>query len=303
MKSASYLKPGICGLMVLLSGIYFYLNEKKIGVFLSQFNGIIWGAPAPEARITVDGKTVWQKPLLSTGFFDASGKLQVHYITLKPALMQQLMQQDKDVRVVYGDDEPVRPHFTNQLQGIRADFPHQRIYLFSDDQIDNLATAAATELRGGQNNVECIPQSFCQAVAVTSREWGRVEGPFLGTDINQSRRGLPRGRWLKGPTTTFNVHSDAQRRVKMLFNVYALMPDQRITISGSGVRNVKQPEVPVDQMNIGVWDLYPRSYIVEMELHAGDNALVFEFSKWPKPVEGEYQLATYLSAIKIKPLH
>jgi len=303
MKTAAYLKPAVCGLMLLLSAVYFYLNANKVDVFFSQFNGIVWGEPAPTAQIRIDGKTVWEKPLLSTGYFDATGKLQVHYITLKPALMQQLWRKDKNIQVKFGDDEPVIPRLINHGQVLSADFPFQRVYFIADDQIDQLAAIVLQETRGGENNVECIPPSFCQAINVTSREWGRVEGPYLGTDISQLRRGLPRGRWLNGPTTSITVHSNGHHRVKMLFNVYALMADQQIAISGPSIRTLKQPEVPVNEMHIGIWDLYPRSYIAELDLHAGDNALVFEFSKWPAPLsEDAVPLAALLSGIKIKPL-
>ena len=304
MKNTGYLKQTVCGMMVLLSGIYLYLNQAKLDVFVSQYYGIVLGAAAPTAQIKFDGKTVWEKPLLSTGFFDASGKLQVHYITLKAALMQQLMQQDKDIKVYFGDDSPVKPQFANQLQVVRADFPHHRIYFTSAGRIDGLATVVLSETRGGQHIVECLPQSLCQSVNVSSQEWGRVEGPYLRTDVSPTRMGLPRGRWLVAPGTSFTVHADSPRHIAMLINLYALMPDQQITVSGPAIRHIKQPEVAKNLMKIGMWDLYPRSYILDMDLQAGDNQIRLEYSRWPEPLsEGGILLAAYLSAIKIKALN
>jgi hypothetical protein len=304
MRPIVYLKSGACALLLLLLASYIYLGSEKMVSLVLKWAVFLNSSSAPVAKISVDGKTVWEKPLLSTGFYDASGKLQTHYITLQPQLMQQILHKNSDILVSLGDGDPVRPQFARHVQVIRSDFPHQRIYFVADDHIDTLAMLARNDTRRGRNNVECLPPGLCETLEISSQKWGHVEGPYLRTDISEVRRGVPRGRWLPAPTTPFTVHSDRPQRVAMLFNVYALMPDQQITLSGSGIRNIKQPEVPLDEMNIGIWHLYPRSYIVDLDLHAGDNEMAFEFSKWPEPLsEGGVPLAALLSAIKIKPLN
>jgi len=304
MRSMVNLKSGACLLMLLLLGSYFYLNHEKLYTLAAEWIVFFDGRSAPVAKISLDGEMVWEKPLISTGYFDASGKLQVRYITLKPDLMRQLTKEDKGILVYFGDDDPVRPVFARHFEVFRADFPHHRIYFVPDDRIDNLAMLVLSETRGGQNIVECLPQSLCQSVNVSSREWGRVEGPYLRMDLSPTRRGLPRGRWLVAPSTSFTVHADRPQHIKMLLNIYALMPDQKITISGPSLRHLEQPEVSKDLMQIGMWDLYPRSYILDLNLQAGDNQIQLQYSKWPEPLsEGGVSLAAYLSAIKIKPLN
>lgn len=303
MNPAAYLKPALCVVMVLLTGIYIYLNQAKLDIFFAGQAQFVQGKSAPLARITVDGKSVWEKPLLSTGFFDSSGKMQVHYITLAPTLIQALMQKGRDIKFFIDDAEPVHPQIDEKLHVARADLSSHRIYFIPADRLDVLAMAILSESHGVRDNVQCFPETLCQGIRISSQEWGVVEGPYLGTDNSILRRGMPRGRWMAAPKTTLSIKSAGQQSIVMLLNLYGLMSDQQIAISGAGVRKVEQPRISAPPMKGGVWDLYPHSILVMMELQKGDNELVIRYSKWPEPLrEGGVPLAAYLSAIKIKPL-
>jgi len=300
VKQMPIIKQVVVGLMVLILAVYFYTNGRKLTHFAEQWSQFQQGQAAPVAMVMLGNETVWKKPLLSTGFYDGSGSKQVHYITLDRALMQKLVNARDKVLVVVDSGKPVRPDFQRDGGMARADMPQRRIYFSSADDFDALARAAWNENVQGWKIVRCVPAALCKTVTLSSEEWARVGGPYLDTDDESSRRGMPRGRWLWGPQTTINVHSKNNRRVVMQVNMLGLLPDQRIAFQGAASK-VQRVKIKNERFAIAGKDYYPMSFIVYLDLKQGDNTLQIKYSSWTRPEnEGAYPLAAYLTGVVIK---
>jgi|GEM_PF-2981241 len=301
MSRSNLIKPVVMGLMLVFMLVYFFLNSAKLTTLGEQWAQMRQGESAPVARITLGGRTVWQKRLLSTGFFDGSGTRQVHYLSIDGSLLQQLQAAQDGVKVSVGGVVAESAAIHRGVSGlVRVDMPSTRLYFAAEDNFRSLALAAWNENVASHKLVMCLPAALCQTLKLSSRDWGRVEGPYLKTDINPLRRGMPRGRWMVGPRTAINVHSAQDQHVVMLVSLLGLLPDQQIAFRGA-VAKVQQVKVKHESITVSGAVYYPKSFIVYMDLKTGDNALVIAYSKWKKPAQtGSSPLAAYLMGMKIK---
>jgi len=301
MNNSAVLRQGVTTVMLLLLGLYCYLNINKLSHFAEQWDWFSRGKTATIAQIKIDDQVVWQKPLVSTGFYDGEGKKQVHYLTISTELMQEI-KQAKNIKSVVIDGDATGPLMLSEQGDLaRADIRGRRLYFADAEHFGALAKAAWNENIKGWTNVRCKPASLCNNVKVSSENWFQVEGPYLPTEKNKYRRGLPRGRWLIAPKTTLKVVSDKHQQVDMLINIYGLVPEQQIAVQGRNVSKVVKAKVKQIVFLTEVWELFPHSFIVTMNLQPGENDLMINYSMWKNPVEeGEPSLAAYLSGITIR---
>lgn len=293
------MKPVVTGLILVLLMVYFFINSAKLITLGEQWTQLGQGKPAPVANITLDGRTVWEKPLLSTGFYDGSGARQVYYMGIDRSLLQQLVAGKGNVRISVNG--VAADNVALQLGGglIRADLTTKRLYFASRDDLRSLTLAAWNEAVAARQLVSCLPAELCKTLELSSRDWGGVQGPYLDTDIDSLRRGMPRGRWMAGPRTTINVSSQQDRRVAILIDLLGLLPDQHIAFQGA-VTRVQQVKVKNETISISKDVYYPQRYIVYMNLKSGDNVLMISYSKWRESRPGASALGGYLLGMKIK---
>jgi len=301
MSRSSLMKAVVMALMLVFMLVYFFLNSTKLTSLGEQWAQMRQGESAAVALITVHGRTVWQKRLLSSGAFDGTGRRQIHYLSIDASLLQQLESARGDFIVSVDGVAADRAAIQHGVSGlIRVDLPTTRLYFAARDNFRSLALAAWNENLAAHELVACLPPALCQTLTLSSRDWGRVEGPYLKTDIDSVRRGMPRGRWMAGPRTAINVNSQQDRSVAILIDLLGLLPDQRIAFQGA-VSKVQRVRLKIESIAISQDVYYPQRYIVYMDLKSGDNALVIDYSKWRKPSRpGASALAGYLLGMKIK---
>ena len=300
MNRTDVMKPVVTGLVLVLMLVYFSLNYAKLSALGEQWAQLAQGKSAPLARIALDGRTVWEKPLLSTGFFDGSGTKQVHYLSIDRDLQHRLVTKQENVKVSV--DGVAADNMAIQLDGklIRADLATKRLYIASSDDFRSLALAAWQEAVAARSFIQCQPDALCQALKLSSQDWGSIQGPYLNTDIDSVRRGMPRGRWMAAPRTTINVNSQQARHIAILIDLLGLLPDQHIAFQGA-VTRVQQVRLKNEAISISTNVYYPQRYIVYMDLKSGDNVLMISYSKWRKQARpGASALGGYLTGMKIK---
>lgn len=279
--------------------VYFWLNASKLDVFRQDWAQIDNGPPALEVRLTLSGEAVFRQRLQTSEIFDAAGNRQIYFVHLPKQLFARVRGNLVSASLEI-DQQEAAVSETQNTSALLAVTAGQRIYLLEEGELKYMMTVIWNERLHAGSIVQCTTASLCKSVQIDSRDWGPVQGPFLDTDILPERRGLPKGRWAKGPDTILRIRADSRRKVTMQINLLGVEAGQVLRFRGAA-SHVQKLDRDLAPVQAGGRELYPAIYLLELDLQPGDNFLDMSFSAWLQSGgQGAYPLAAYLFAIGLK---
>jgi len=302
MMSAS-IRNSLLLLMVLIFSIYFIFNSYKLGEAGRQFSEILEGEAAQRVLVSVDGELVLEQRMAASEKFDEKGQRQINVIRLTSEQFSRLSTAGSNIKVKMGG---VFAQMKNVESGkwFVAETSKTKLFLIKQDALETLAGLYWQQQKKNKDVVECFGAKLCSAIRITSQDWRGVEGPYLDTDLNKQRRGLPRGRWANGPDTVVKIESRRKAKIAVLINMYGVVADQNVGFSGelNGILLSKRA-VPVKSatVNLGGTVFYPKAALLEMQLSPGVNELIIKYTSWKKiSSKNRFPVAAYLTGFKVK---
>ncbi|HHH35326.1 MAG TPA: hypothetical protein ENK48_00685 [Gammaproteobacteria bacterium] len=265
---------------LVLFGVYLYLNAAKAPDAAQRLREIREGRPAPEVVLREGGEEVARFRLASTGFFDAEGARQLHFKRLDEVTFK-LLQETLDQVSLTVDGESREYEGRVHKSFITLLLPRRKIFLVKEDGTRTIAALVWREKRLTPDVLRCQGKRLCPGLRLAWRGGvGPLEGPYLDTDLNPLRRGMPRGRWGLGPASSFVIES--RQPARAMLRVVLLDPhrEQRIRITGEGVVSQKRVKARNEMVVIGGKRLYPKKYLLEIRLKAGKNPFRIEYGDW-----------------------
>lgn len=284
---------------LLLFGFYIYLNNNKIEMIPKNVESIENGETALEARLELSGEVVFQQRLKASEIFDAEGLRQIYFIHLPKSLFARTQAELESASVAIRQQKAAVTE-TKNPSALLAVTKDKRVYLLEEGELKYMMTVIWNERLRSGTIVHCTTPRLCKSLAVDSGDWGPVQGPFLDTEYLPERRGLPKGRWAKGPETVLRIQSGSRQNVMMQINLLGVLPDQQVRFRGAAthVQKVGRDMPPVPAAGR---ELYPAIYLLQLDLQPGANYLEMSFSTWLEPsAEGANSLAAYVVAIGMK---
>ena len=123
----------------------------------------------------------------------------------------------------------------------------------------------------------------------------------LNTDISPDRRGLPKGHWLFGPDTELQLSSESPQTVQVLVYLMSTVPRQQIRFESEAIVRVDEFDLPKTAQIAGRMLLFPRTFLLEVQLEQGQNPINVAFSGALLPtMQRPAALAAYLTRVRIK---
>jgi len=302
MMSAS-IRNSVLLLMVLVFSIYFILNSYKFGEAGRQFSEILEGQTAQRVIVSVDGELVLEQRVAASEKFDVKGQRQINVVRITSEQFSRLSTAGSKIKVEI-DGVSAQIKSTESGKWFVAELPKIKLFLVRQDALETLAGLYWQQQKNNKDVVECFGAKLCSAIRITSRDWRGVEGPYLDTDLNKQRRGLPRGRWANGPDTVVKIESRRKAKIAVLINMYGAVADQNVGFSG-GLNGtlLSRRAVPVNSatVNLGGTTFYPKAALVEMQLSPGVNELIIKYTSWKKiSLKNRFPVAAYLTGFKVK---
>jgi hypothetical protein len=293
------MKLAVVIISTLLLMIYLYLNINKIESISRDWINIEDGQPALELQLELAGEKVYQQRLKTSEIFDADGVRQIYFIHLPKRLFARTRAGLESASLTIQQQETALT-LTKNPSALLAVTEDKRVYLLEEGELRYMMTVIWNERLRSGTIVQCATPRLCKSLAVDSRDWGPVQGPFLDSEYLPERRGLPKGRWAKGPETVLRIQSGSRQRAVMQINLLGVLEDQQVRFRGAatGVQKVDKDMPPV--LAAGR-ELYPAIYLLQLDLQPGANYLEMSFSGWLEPgAQGANTLAAYVVAIGMK---
>lgn len=290
------LKWVVMGAALISMAMFLLKNGQKVTNLATQWTDIRSGSVAPVASIILADETIYQQRLKTSDIFDATGVRQLIIMPVPRDIFGEIEAVVKTARLVINQQDIPLSSLTNH-SALLAITKDRKIYLVSNDTLKPMMTIIWNEQRQLKNLVQCTSQELCNSVNISSHDWGPVEGPYSDTDISADRRGLPRGRWVRGPKTLLSIQSKTQQKVSLQINMLAVHQDQKIRFRGAA-NEVRKVNTTPTSMTLGDKTLYLAVYIVLLDLQSGNNSLELNYSVWNKAAtEGSNPLAAYITTI------
>lgn len=289
----------VTGSAVLLVVIYIVLNSSKLEYFKNTWVETGSGKAAPLVQLAIAGTQVYQQRLKASEIYDTKGLRQIYFMHLPKAVFARAHAETEDATLLYKQQE-IPLSKTKNSAALLAVTRDERIYLLAEDELKYMMTVIWNERFQANNIVQCANLELCKSVAIKSKFWGPVQGPFLDTDFSPDRRGMPKGRWTMGPKTTLDIMSTKPQVISLQLNLLGVLADQELDFRGA-VTRVQKPQIEAEPRNIGGKSLHPAAYVVSLDLKPGLNYLEIIYSSWEKPLtESANPLAAYLTSIVIR---
>jgi hypothetical protein len=290
------IKPVVMTIALLLMATYMFLNSQKLATLSAQWADFKAGSLAVVASIKLADETVYQHALKTSDIFDATGKRQVVIMPVPKSIYTKIAEQAETARLIIGEQD-VSLDDSADKTALLATTQERKIYLVANDALKPMMTVIWNEQRQARTIVRCVNREMCASLKVSSRDWGPVQGPFSESDFSVTRRGLPRGRWARGPRTLLSIQSRTEQKVRLQINLLAVHSDQEISFRGaaSGVKKMDTESKPII---VAGRTLYLAAYVLELDLKAGGNGLEMNYSIWDKAAtEGANPLAAFITTI------
>lgn len=293
------IKLVVMGASLLLMATYILLNQQKLVTLSSNLADINSGKTSLEVRLSLAGEIVHQQALKDSDIFDAAGVRQIFFVHLPDSVFARVQSEMKAARLTIDQHEMTLTK-TGNASAVLAVTADKRIYLLKEGEFKYILTVIWNQrLRSGKF-VHCVPAELCASIKITSQFWGPVQGPYLGSDITTARRGMPKGRWVRGPRAVIDIQSGIKQKVWLQINLLSEFPDQQIGLRGATTPLQKVNENS-EALKAGGRLFYPAVYVVPLNLQPGANSLEMAFSKWDESNDKNVNpLAAYITAIGLK---
>ena len=293
------INPLVMGIALLLMVAYFFMNLHKLESLSDHWADISAGEVAPLIQLTLAGKPVYQQRLKDSEIFDTAGVRQIYFVHLPKDVFARAQEELKDASLVI-DQQITAVTGTSNKSALLAVTADKRVYFLKEGELKYMLTVIWNERLRTDKFIRCVTRGLCDSIRITSRNWGPMQGPFSDSDISPGRRGMPKGRWVMGPTATFDIQSGKQQKVLVQINLLSEFQDQQLSLRGaaSPLQKVNADSVSLEA---GGRTLYPGVYVVPLNLQPGANRLEMAFSRWSEPgSERANPLAAYFTAIGLK---
>lgn len=282
-----------------LLATYLFMNSNKIQVAKDDWANIRTGNAASRIRLELAGETVFQQHLKASEIFDKAGNRQIHFMHLPRDVFARIQEDLESASLEIHQQKANLSRTTNE-SALLAVTKEKRIYLLDEDELKYMMTVIWNERLQSGTLVQCTPPQLCKSLNINSRDWGPVQGPFPDSELNPGRRGMPKGRWARGPETVLQIQSGKRQKVWMQINLLGVIADQQLRFRGAASQ-VQKIETDPEPLDAGGRELYPAAYLLALDLKPGPNYLEMSFSKWSKPArQGANPLAAYVVAIGLK---
>ena len=286
---------------LLLMAVYMFLNGQKLVTLATQWDDFKAGSTAAVASIKLADKTIYQHSLNASDIFDETGKRQVVIMPVPKTIYTEIAEQVEATRLVIGVEDASLSSSADK-SALLATTKGRKIYLVADDTLKPMMTVIWNEQRRARKFIRCMSRELCVSLKISSRDWGPLQGPFSESDFSVTRRGLPRGRWVRGPRTLLSIQSGTQQKIRMQINLLAVHPDQEISFRGA-VSRVQRVDTKSTFLSIAGRALYLATYVLELDLKTGGNGVELNYSIWDKATTRESNpLAAYVTAIGVSNL-
>ena len=267
-------------IMVGLFGVYLYLNSGKMTRAGAEYRAILAGRPAPELVLRESGEDVARFRLASTGFFDAEGVRQLHFQRLDEVTFK-LLQETLGEAELMLDGAPLEFQGKAHKNFITLLLPRHKVFLVKEDGTRTIAALVWREKRNTPDVLRCRGKALCQGLRLA---WaggvGPLEGPYLDTDLNPLRRGMPRGRWGLGPASSFTIESARPTRALLRIALLDPSPRQAIRVTSKGIVRQQRVKAGKEVLDIAGKRLHLKKYLLEIALGAGRNEFHIEYGAW-----------------------
>ena len=289
----------VVGTSLLLMAVYFFMNQHKLETLSGNWADISTGEVASGIQLMLAGQPVFQQRLKDSEVFDKEGIRQIYFLHLPKSVFARTKAEIKVANLVI-DQQDIALSSTSNKAALLAVTADKRVYLLEEGELKYMMTVIWNERLQAKKFMRCVTKGLCDSISITSNHWGPMQGPFLDSDIIPGRRGMPKGRWVMGPRTAFDIQSAKQQKVLVQINLLSEFPDQELSLRGA-VAPLRNVSTNPDSLEAGGRSLYPGVYLVPLNLQPGANRLEMAFSKWSKPVsEGANSMAAYVTAVGLK---
>ena len=229
--------------------------------------------------------------------FDARGTKQVIFHRLDPDVYARMTDSIEELKLrVNGDDVPFKVIEKGKVvQLIWAD---RKLNIVQSEDMHVIAENIAYENNNRTGIIECyMVGEFCQSIRTTTEGIGPLEGPYLDNESEKLRRGLPRGRWGYGPSSTISIVSKISTEAYIGVYMLRLGEDQEVNVEGPilGQQPVAMKKYSAPY---GGLQLYPIAMLMKINLQPGVNDIKLYYSKWAR--RDSRSRAVYITKIRIK---
>jgi len=291
----------VMAVALLLMAVYMFLNGQKLATLATQWEEFKTGSEAAVASIKLADETIYQHTLKASDILDATGKQQIMIMPVPKSIYEKIAKQAEATRLVIGEQD-VPLAISADKSALLATTKGRKIYLLADDTLKPMMTVIWNEQQRARKFIRCMSRELCASLQVSSRDWGPLMGPFSESDFSVTRRGLPRGRWVRGPRTLLSIQSATQQKVRMKLSLLAVHSEQEISFRGAASR-VQKVDTKSTSLDVGGRTLFLAAYVLELDLKPGANGLELNYSIWDKATTQESNpLAAYISAIGVSKL-
>ena len=269
-----------------LMGGYLWLNQSKALMAYTALRLDRDGPASSTWALALDKQVLISRRLPPTGIFDGVGRHQINIEPVPAALYDRIRAHRDRVTQVY-DDKARTSRLIAMKDFLVTQIADRRVYLVRREDARTIAGIVWNERRQIRDVARCVDPALCRHLRMRfGPGWGRLIGPYLATDIDPRRRGLPRGRWVDGPMSPLAIDSDTAGRAVIDLKILRFAPTQKVMVNGHVLKpaNVQRPVRLAGRL------LLPTDYRIPIEIMKGRNLLKFAFSNWlkksPRPHAG-----------------
>ncbi len=281
MNAARTLHHAAIAAGVVLVGIYFYLNAGKVQRTRAVYDALLEGRPPAELVLRAQGEELVHAKLASTGFFDATGSRQLHFLPLPQEDFEHLREKTAGMEVLI-DGERTEPRILTERRFVAVQLPRRLVYLVQEGDPRTIAALLWREKRNALGVLRCnLPDNRCAGLRM---QWaagvGPLEGPYLDTDIVPLRRGMPRGRWGVGPETRLAIETREATTIRLHLVLLDPSREQKILITSPGGEIQRILGKDPKPVRIAGKAFHVKEYLVQMRLEPGPHELHLGYGDW-----------------------
>jgi len=296
--NAERLRPAMLAAMVALLAVYGYLNWHKVNFDLLRYGMMFGGEVSKDVTLTLDNRPVLHFRLPSSDIADMSRERQVVFQPLYAGKLDVLRKHREEVKFQF-EGKAVSTKLIDGGDYLMAMLPGRKLYLVAREDARTIAAIAWNERTKGRSFVTCRGETFCRNThpgSVTGL--GPIEGPYLQSDYDPARRGLPFGAWAYGSTVAFSLEAAQPAKALLVFRMLKVAPTQQVRVIGK-VMSTDMAQKKLAAVTAGGLTLYPDAVIVAVELDAGDNVFQMGFSRALRTAEDAPAKAAYITGIEM----
>ncbi|MEE8429381.1 MAG: hypothetical protein V3S33_07775 [Gammaproteobacteria bacterium] len=269
--------------MLILLGVYLFLNTDKLITLPAKYHWMINGSPAGKLILRIPRGKIKEISLPSSDIFDADGERQLAFSSFAPDALDAI-RAGPDSLALKLDGMPIatRPKEANGY--LYLDLPHHKLFLVPDGKLKAIATILLQERAARKDIVHCAAGGDCSGVLIqfAGPAWGSLEGPLPGVYVSATNDPLPRGRWVTDHAAGLRIEAARSTRLVLRMSMLGVTADQEVKLQGAvlAVSSSMSGEKPRDYLHM---QLRPMTLTATVDLHEGVNDFVLVFSSAVHP--------------------